>query len=105
MLRRSSRENGAVAAGPREQDGERDRNHHEKNGAPSGELGEQIGCAAWTKGRLRTLTAKCSSQIGRLALLQKYYADQEQTDDDMKNNQEINHRDCFETSENWDVAL
>jgi hypothetical protein len=31
-------------------------------------------------------------------LLQQYYADQEQADDYVKNNQEIDHGDCFGTS-------
>jgi len=93
LLGRCAREYGVVAAGARHQNRQRDGDHHEENGSPCGELGQQVGCAAWAKGRLRTLTAKCSRQIGGLALLQKHYADQKQADDDVNHNQKIDHRD------------
>jgi hypothetical protein len=38
-------------------------------------------------------------------LLQENDADQEQTDDDVNDNKEDDHRDCFGTSKNWDAAV
>src|ERR1035437_3195456 len=90
----ASGEDGVLAVGSREQDRERDGDHHEEHRAPGGELGEQIGRATRAERRLRALPAECAGEVGGLALLQQYDADEEQTDDDVNDDEEDDHRDC-----------
>src|ERR1035437_4087531 len=67
LLGRGTGEDGAVAAGTREQDRERDGDQHEDNRAPGGELGEQVGGTARAECSLRTLSAEGAGQVGRFA--------------------------------------
>jgi len=101
----ASGEDGVFAVGACEQNGERDGDYHEEYRAPGGELGKKIGGATRAECRLRTLAAECTGEVGGLALLQENDADQEQTDDDVNDNKEDDHRDCFGTSKNWDAAV
>jgi len=96
MAARGSGEHRVVAAGAREQDGERDRKKHEDDGRVGGQLGEQIGRAAWAEGGLRSLAAEGSGEIGRLALLEQDDADEEERDDNVQDNEKDDHRDSFE---------
>src|ERR1035441_4368154 len=105
LLGWSSGEDGAVAAGARQQDSQRDRDQHEEDRAPGGELGKQVGCAARSERRLRTLTAEGASQVSRLALLQQNHSDEEETDDDVNGNQEIDHWNALRPQKNWDAAV
>jgi len=89
-----------LATGACQQYGERDGDHHKQDGSPGGELGEQIGCAAWAECSLRTLAAECAGEICRLALLQQDNADKEHADNDVKDNENINHRNFLKTSKN-----
>jgi hypothetical protein len=57
-------EDGAVGGGVGERDGEADGGKHEDHGRPGSHLGEEVGCAARAKGRLRTLTAEGSGEVG-----------------------------------------
>ena len=85
-------EDGAVAAGAGEHDGEADGGEHEADGGPGGEFGEEVGGAARAEGGLGALTTKCSGEIGRFALLEEDYSDEEEGDDDVEDNYEIDHQ-------------
>ncbi len=95
-------EDGVVAAGAREHDGEADGGEHEKDGRPGGELGEEIGCAAWTESGLRALAAEGAGEVGGLTLLDEDDTDQEEADDDVKGDEEVDHSGLFWTSGAWD---
>src|ERR1700722_15713063 len=85
-------EDGVVAAGAGEQNGEANRGEHEDDGRVGGELGEEVGCAAWAEGCLRTLAAEGSCEVGGLALLEEDDADDEERDNDVEDNDYIEHR-------------
>jgi hypothetical protein len=85
-------EDGVVAAGAGEQNGEANGGEHEDDGRVGGELGEEVGCAAGAEGCLRTLTAEGSGEVGGLALLEEDDADDEERDNDVEDNNEIEHR-------------
>ena len=88
-------EDGVVGAGAREQDGEADGGEHEDDGGVGGQLGEEVGCAARAEGRLGALTAEGSGEVGGFALLEEYYADDEQRDDDVKSDEKTDqHSAC-----------
>jgi hypothetical protein len=96
LLRGASGENRVLPAiATREQNGERNGDQHKNNRAPGGEFSQQIGGAAGAEGRLRTLPAERAGQVGRFALLQQDYTDQEQTDDDVNDDKKDDHRKCF----------
>jgi hypothetical protein len=77
---------GAVAARAGEQNGEANGGEHEDDGRVGGEFGEEVRCATRAERCLRTLTAKGSGEIGRLALLEKDDADDEERDSDVEDN-------------------
>ena len=58
---------------------------HEDNSAPRCEPRQQVGCATWTEGRLRTLTAEGAGKIGTFALLQQDDDNENGTDDYVDN--------------------
>jgi hypothetical protein len=89
---RGAGEDRAVAADAGEHDGEADGGEHEEDCGVGGELGEEVRCATRTEGCLRTLAAKGSSQVGGFTLLQENYADDEERDDYMQDNEKIDHR-------------
>ena len=80
----------------RDQYRQRDRGNGKDDRTPCGHLGENIDGSAGTKGRLRALAAKCASQIRTLGRLQQNNADQNKTNDDVKNGKQINHWVTFE---------
>ncbi len=86
-----------VSAGAGEHDCERDGGDHEEYCRPGGELGEQRRRATRTEGRLRTLTAEGASEVGGAALLQKDDSDKEERNDNVDDNNEIEHRGSFTT--------
>jgi len=94
---RGAREDRVIAAGAGEQDGEPDGGEHEKDRGVGGQLGEEVGRAAGTEGCLRTLSAKGSGEVGGFALLQKNDADDEERDDNVNDNEKVDHRGCFVT--------
>ena len=49
---------------------------------------EQVGSAARSKGRLRSLAAEGTGEVRALALLQQDYANQEERDDDVQQDYE-----------------
>ncbi len=63
----------------RNQNGQADRGNHKNDSGPCGDFRQQVGGAAWAKGRLRTLSAESASQIGSGSLLQKNDANQDET--------------------------
>ena len=75
----------------RHHDGEGDRGDHEDDRRPSGELGEDVGCSAGTKGGLRTLATESASEIGRFALLKEDNADEEEADDNVQDQEKNKH--------------
>jgi hypothetical protein len=77
---------GVVATSAGEQNGEANGGEHEDDGRVGSELGEEVGCAARAEGCLRTLTAEGSGEIGGFALLEEDYADDEERDNDVKDN-------------------
>jgi hypothetical protein len=79
----------------RERDVETDGRTHEDDCGPGGELGKEIGCSAWAEGRLRTLTAEGSGEVGGLALLEEDDADDEERDDDVQDDEKIDHLGCL----------
>jgi hypothetical protein len=85
-------EDRAVRANAGQHDGKADGGEHEDDRGVGGQLGEEVGCAAWAEGCLRTLAAKGSGEIGRLTLLQEDYADDEEGDDNVQDNEKIEHR-------------
>ncbi len=86
-------EDGVVAAGAGEQDGEADGGEHEDDRGPGGELGEEIGCSARSEGGLRSLAAEGSGEVGGLALLEQDDADEEERDDNVQDYEKDNHRE------------
>ncbi len=92
---RGAGEDGVVAAGAREQDGEADGGEHEDDRRVGGELGEEVGGAAGAEGGLRTLAAEGSGEVGGLALLEEDDADEEEADDDMNDDEKNDHRGCL----------
>jgi len=80
----------------RDQYRQRDRRDREDDRSPRGHLGENIDGSAWTKGSLRALAAKRTSQVCTLARLQQDDPDQNETNDDVKNGKQINHWVTFE---------
>jgi hypothetical protein len=99
---RGAREDRTVAASAGEHYGEADRGKHEDDRGVSGELGEQVGCTARAEGCLRTLAAKGSGEVGRFSLLQKHNADDEEGNDNMQDNEKIEHRSSFDLLKlNW----
>jgi hypothetical protein len=88
-------EDGVVAAGAREKDGETDGGEHEDDRGVGGELGEEVGRAARAEGRLGALTAEGSGEVGGLALLEEDDANDEERDDDVKGNEKTDqHSAC-----------
>ena len=79
-------EDGMVAAGAGEQNGEANRGEHEDDGRVSGELGEEVCCAAGAESCLRTLAAEGSGEVGGLALLEEDDADDEERDNNVEDN-------------------
>src|ERR1700722_16155853 len=75
---RGAREDRMVAASASEHDSEANRGKHEDDRGVGGELGEKVGCPTRAEGRLRTLAAKGSGEVGRFALLQEHNADDEE---------------------------
>jgi hypothetical protein len=98
LLRGSCRENRFITAIAGEEDGEGNRNHHKEDRSPRGELGEQVSCSTRAECSLRPLSAEGAGEIGRFSLLQQHYANQEQRDDNVENNQKIDHWDYLKTS-------
>src|SRR5271170_4886353 len=93
---RGAREDGVVAAGAREQDGEADGAAHKDDGGVGGQLGEEVGCAAGAEGRLRALTAEGTGEVGRFALLEKDDADEKERDDYVQDNEKNEHREAYD---------
>lgn len=85
-------EDRVIATGAREHHGEADGGNHEEDSRPGGELGEQRGGTARAEGSLRALAAEGSGEIRGASLLQENDAHQEERDDDMDDNDEIEHR-------------
>ena len=73
--------------GASHQDGKADGSNGEKNGGPGRKPGEQVGCAARPKGRLRSLAAESPGEVCALTLLQQDDTNQKERDDD------VNHYD------------
>ena len=84
-----------IGVGAGEQDGEADGGEHEEDGRPCGELGEEIGCSAGSKGGLRSLAAEGSGEVGGLALLEQNDTDEEQRDDNVQDNEKNDHRELL----------
>ena len=87
-----------VASRAGEHDREADGGEHEDDGRIGGQLGEEIGCAAGAEGRLRTLTAEGSGEVGGFALLEEDDANDKERDDDMEDDEDIEHRSSVTTS-------
>jgi hypothetical protein len=88
-------EDGAVGAGAREQNGEADGAEHEDDGGVSGQLGEEVGCAARPEGCLGALTAEGSGEVGGFALLEEDDANDKERDDDVKSDEKTDqHSAC-----------
>jgi hypothetical protein len=85
-----------IGVGAREHDGETDGGEHEYDGRPGGELGEKVGCTAWSEGGLRSLAAEGSGEVGRLTLLKQNDADEEERDDNVQDNEKNDHRELLE---------
>jgi hypothetical protein len=81
-----------VAAVAREQDRQANGKEHEEDRCPGRELGQQVGRTARTEGGLRTLAAEGTGQIGRLALLEQNDPDEEEANDDMDEDEKVDHR-------------
>lgn len=86
-----SREYGVIGTGAGEHDGQSDRGEHEDYGRVGGELGEDVGGTTGTEGGLRALTAEGTGEVSGLALLEEDYSDEEEGDNDVKDNDEIDH--------------
>ena len=86
-------EDGAVAAGAGEHDGETDGGKHEDDCGPGGELGEEVGCSARSEGGLRSLAAEGCGEVGGLALLEQDDTDEEERDNDVQDYEKDNHRE------------
>ena len=85
-----------IGVGAGEKDGEADGGEHEADGRPCGELGEEIGCSAGSKGGLRSLAAEGSGEVGGLALLKQNDTDEEERDDNVQDNEKNDHRELLE---------
>jgi hypothetical protein len=94
-----------TAMGTPEQDIQRNGDQHEEDRTPCGELGEQVGGATRAECCLRTLSAECAGEVGGLALLQEYDADQEQADNNVNANEEDDHGMLLDLKKNWDAAV
>lgn len=86
-----ARKDGVVGARAREHDGETDRGDHEDDGCPGGHLGEEVGRAAGTEGRLRALSAEGSGEVGGFTLLEENDSDDEERNDDVENHEKNQH--------------
>jgi hypothetical protein len=84
-------EHGVGSGGVREHDGESDGGDHEDDRGPAGELGEQVGGAAGTKGGLRALSAEGAGEISRFALLEEDDGDEEEADNDVNDDEKNEH--------------
>ena len=84
-------EDGAVAAGAGEHDGETDGGKHEDDCGPGGELGEEVGCSARAEGCLRALTAEGSGEVSRLALLKEDDTNDEEGNDNVQSHEKSEH--------------
>ncbi len=84
-------EDRAVGAGAGHEDGQADRGQHEDDGRPGGEAGEEIGGTAGAEGGLRTGAAEGTGEVGGLALLKQDYADEEEADDDVQDDEQDEH--------------
>jgi hypothetical protein len=82
------------AGGPGEHDGEADGGEHEDDGGVGGELGEEVGGAARAEGGLRALAAEGSGEVGGFAGLEQDDSDEEEADDDVEEDEKIDHREC-----------
>ena len=82
-----------VTAGAGKHDGEADGGDHEEDGGPGGELGEEVGRSAGSKGGLRSLAAEGCGEVGGLALLEQDDADEEERNDDVQDNEKDDHRE------------
>jgi hypothetical protein len=78
-------------SGARHHDRQPDRGAHENDRRPGRQSGQQVGRATRAKRRLRTLSAKGAGKISRLALLQQYHTDEEQTDHNVHNDEKNEH--------------
>lgn len=67
------------------------RRQHEEHGCRGGCFGEHRRRAARAEDGLRTHTAKCAGQIGRLTALQKDHNNHEKTDDDVDRGDQVQH--------------
>lgn len=85
-------EDGVLAARAGQHDGQADRGEHEDDGGVGGELGEEVRGTAGTEGGLRTLSAEGSCEVGRLAGLEQHDADEEEANDNVNEDEEIDHR-------------
>ena len=88
-------EDGVVAAGAGEKDGEADGGEHEDDGGVGGQFGEEVGCATGAEGGLRALAAEGSGEVGGFALLEEDDANDEERDDDVKSDEKTDqHSAC-----------
>ena len=79
-------------AGAREHDGEADGSEHKDNRRIAGQLGEQIGGSAGTKGCLGALATKGTGEVSRLARLQEHDANEKEADNDVAYNEEVEQK-------------
>ena len=74
---------------PANQNKERYGCQHENYRRPGRQLGKQVRRSTRTKGCLRSLPAKSTSEVSTLSLLEKHNADQKEADDDVNRSYEV----------------
>jgi len=77
------------AVGPHIENREADRREHEYDRGPGGEASEHVGRGAWPECGLGALATECAGKIGRAALLEQDYTDEEQAHDYVEGDDEV----------------
>ena len=90
-------EDGVIAAGTGEHDREADGGDHEEHRRPGSELGEEGGCTARAESCLRALSAEGTCEVCGASLLQENDAHDKERDEDVDDENEIEHRGSFAT--------